>query len=44
MKRQVLTWYLLLGYNLFEIVNTIVNLRYISHRELEKSLGTQSPS
>ena len=26
MKRQFLTWYLLLGYNLLEVVNTIVNL------------------
>ena len=40
MKRQVLTWYLLLGYNLFEVVNTVVNLRYISHHELEKYFGT----
>jgi len=36
MKRQVLTWYFLLGYNLFEIVNTIVNLSCITREELEK--------
>ena len=39
MKRQVLTWYLLLGYNLFEILNTIVNLSFVSREELEKVLG-----
>ncbi len=41
MKRQVLTWYLLLGYNLFEIANTIVNLTVISREELEKVLGAR---
>ncbi len=41
MKRQLLTWYLLLGYNLFEILNTIVNLTYISRTELEKVLGAR---
>ena len=40
MKRQVLTWYLLLGYNLFEIVNTLVNMNFISREELEKVVGT----
>lgn len=39
MKRQLLTWYLLLGYNLFEALNTIINLNYISRTELEKVLG-----
>ncbi|MCM2359294.1 MAG: hypothetical protein NDI77_14185 [Geobacteraceae bacterium] len=41
MKRQLLTWYLLLGYNLFEILNTIINLNYISRTELEKVLGAR---
>ena len=40
MKRQFLTWYLLLGYNLFEIFNTIINLKFIPLSELEKFLGT----
>jgi hypothetical protein len=39
-KRQALTWYLLLGYNMFEIVNTIVNLAFIKPKEIEKLLGT----
>lgn len=38
-KRQSLTWYLLLGYNLFEIVNIIVNLSLIAPAEIEKTLG-----
>lgn len=38
-KRQTLTWYLLLCYNLMEIVNTIVNLTFISPREIEKLIG-----
>lgn len=41
MRRQVLTWYLLLGYNLFEIINTIINLNFISRTEIEKVLGAQ---
>lgn len=41
MKRQALTWYLLLGYNMFEIVNTVINLNFISRAELEKVLGAQ---
>lgn len=41
MKRQLVTWYLLLGYNLFEILNTIINLTYISRTELEKVLGAR---
>jgi len=36
MKRQALSWYLLLGYNLFEIVNTLINLKLITKEELEK--------
>lgn len=39
MKRQSLTWYLLLGYNGFEIVNTVVNLKMISAAEIEKIVG-----
>lgn len=41
MKRQLLTWYLLLCYNLFEIANTVINLNYISRTELEKVLGAR---
>jgi hypothetical protein len=39
MKRQVMTWHLLLGYNLFEILNTLINLYLISREELEKVIG-----
>ena len=41
MKRQALTWYLLLAYNLFEIVNTLVNMNFISREELERVVGTR---
>lgn len=41
MKRQAVTWYLLLGYNLLEILNTVINLNFISREELEKVLGTR---
>jgi hypothetical protein len=41
MKRQLLTWYLLIGYNLFEVCNTIVNLNYISLGELERVIGAR---
>jgi len=41
MKRQKLTWYLLIGYNTFEVINTLVNLRYITIAELEKATGRQ---
>lgn len=41
MKRQLLTWYLLLGYNLFEVINTIVNLSFITSQELEKIAGSR---
>jgi hypothetical protein len=41
-KRQLVTWYLLLCYNLFEIVNTLVNLYLITPAELEKILGPGS--
>jgi hypothetical protein len=39
MKRQKLTWYLLIGYNTCEIINTLVNLRFITAAELEKVVG-----
>ena len=39
MKRQSLTWYLLLGYNAFEVVNTVTNLLMITPAELEKVVG-----
>lgn len=39
LKRQLLTWYLLLCYNLFEIVNALVNLNFISMAELEQIVG-----
>jgi hypothetical protein len=39
MKRQSLTWYLLLGYNAFELVNTLTNLLVITPAELEKIVG-----
>ena len=38
-KRQYLTWYFLIGYNLFEIVNTIVNLTLITTADLERVAG-----
>jgi hypothetical protein len=38
-KRQLVTWYLLLAYNLLEIVNTIVNLSLIKSSEIEKIAG-----
>ena len=39
MKRQRLTWYLLIAYNCFEIANTLINLRYISSADVEKIAG-----
>lgn len=39
MKRQRLTWYLLLAYNAFELVNTATNLLLITSAELEKVVG-----
>jgi len=39
-KRQALTWYLLLAYNLIEIVNTIVNLTFIKPKDVEKLIGS----
>ena len=38
-KRQYLTWFLLIGYNFFEIGNTIVNLTAITPAELERVAG-----
>lgn len=38
-KRQLLTWYLLITYNLFEILNTIVNVRFITAAEIERHVG-----
>lgn len=39
MKRQSLTWYLLLGYNTLELVNTLTNLLCITTAELERIVG-----
>jgi hypothetical protein len=39
MKRQNLTWFLLLGYNAFEVVNTLINLLTITPAELEIIVG-----
>jgi hypothetical protein len=39
MKRQMLTWYLLIAYNCFEIANTLVNLRFITASDVEKIAG-----
>lgn len=39
MKRQRMTWSLLLVYNSFEIVNTIINLIYIAPKEVESLAG-----
>ena len=44
MKRQNLTWYLLLGYNTFEVVNTLTNLLVITSAELEKIVGERVDS
>jgi hypothetical protein len=38
-KRQLVSWYSLICYNVFEIVNTIVNLNFISLAELEHLVG-----
>lgn len=39
LKRQKLTWYLLLGYNAFEAANTLTNLLLIAPADLEKIIG-----
>jgi hypothetical protein len=44
MKRQHLTWYLLLGYNAFEVANTVTNLLVITSAELEKFVGEKVDS
>jgi hypothetical protein len=44
MKRQSLTWYLLLGYNTVEVVNTLTNLLTITSAELEKIVGEKVDS
>lgn len=44
MKRQSLTWYLLLGYNTFETVNTLTNLLVITTADLEKVVGEKVDS
>lgn len=38
-RKQYLTWFLLIGYNLFEVVNTVVNLTFITPRDLERIAG-----
>jgi len=38
-QRQRLTWYLLLIYNCYEILNTFVNLWLVPCKELERILG-----
>lgn len=38
-KRQLLTWYLLISYNLFEILNTLATLWLLPHSELELVIG-----
>jgi hypothetical protein len=43
MKRQYFTWHLLLAYNLFEILNIVVNLNFIDMEALEKVTGAQIP-
>jgi hypothetical protein len=40
-KQQYLTWYLLIGYNSLEIVNTIVNVKFIPLAEVERAIGAQ---
>jgi hypothetical protein len=44
MKRQNLTWYLLLGYNFYEVMNTVTNLLVITSAELEKAVGEKVDS
>lgn len=38
-QRQRLTWFLLLGYNLFEILNTLTTLVWLPRQELERVQG-----
>lgn len=44
MKNQRLTWYLLLGYNVFEVVNTAVNMLVLTTADLEKVIGEKVDS
>jgi hypothetical protein len=39
LKRQRFTWYLLIAYNSFEIINTAVNVKFITVSELEHIIG-----
>ncbi len=41
LKRQLLTWRLLLVYNIYEVLNTLVNLVLVPHKELERLLERQ---
>lgn len=38
-KRQLLTWYLLMAYNCLEIANTLTNLTFISAADVEEIAG-----
>lgn len=40
-KRQLLTWRLLLVYNGYEVLNTLINLWLVPHKELERLLERQ---
>lgn len=41
LKRQLFTWRLLLFYNGYEVLNTLVNLWLVPHKELERLLERQ---
>lgn len=43
-KRQLLTWRLLLAYNGYEVLNTLLNLWLLPHTELERVLERQIDS
>jgi hypothetical protein len=38
-QKQLLTWYLLLGYNIYEVINTLVTLVILPRQELERVQG-----
>lgn len=40
-KRQLLTWWLLLIYNCYELLNILINLFLLPHPELERVLDRQ---
>ena len=40
-QRQLLTWRLLLVYNVYEMLNTLINLWLVPHKELERLLERQ---